>query len=40
VGDLLSFSTPVSAHTITHRERERERALGEWQQIKETQDEQ
>ena len=38
-GGICSVSgTPVSAHTITQRERER--ILGEWRQVKETQDEQ
>jgi hypothetical protein len=40
VGICSESNTPVSAHTITHIERERERVLGEWRQVKETQDEQ
>jgi hypothetical protein len=36
-GICSDSSTPVSTHTITHAQRER--VLGEWRQVKETQDE-
>jgi hypothetical protein len=43
-GDLLCLQHTCLAHTITHThthtEGKRERALGEWRQIRETQDEQ